>query len=134
MPYQEETNKLGNQPRRRPDNSTRPIPDVGKYTPQARKFQKTELDWGKDSIRSQLTDFDPKSRADLTASLREAIPVPDLDWTCQFPMWNPRSHKLPAPRRSRIMYMYAQAKGEAYVFKKSKPNVYHNNLSYRGLA
>eukprot|EP01060_Flectonema_neradi_P037765 TRINITY_DN7703_c0_g1_i1.p1 TRINITY_DN7703_c0_g1~~TRINITY_DN7703_c0_g1_i1.p1 ORF type:complete len:223 (+),score=17.26 TRINITY_DN7703_c0_g1_i1:52-720(+) len=134
LPYQDESMKIGCQPLRKEIIMNKPIPDVTKYTPQARKFMKKEIDWARDSVREQLTNDNLKTRQDLTNSLREAFPVPDLDWNCQFPMWNPRRHKLPAPRKGRIMYMYAQAKGEAYVFKKSKPNIYHQNISFRGLA
>eukprot|EP01059_Diplonema_ambulator_P036787 TRINITY_DN9365_c0_g1_i1.p1 TRINITY_DN9365_c0_g1~~TRINITY_DN9365_c0_g1_i1.p1 ORF type:complete len:248 (+),score=58.66 TRINITY_DN9365_c0_g1_i1:72-746(+) len=135
LPSQDDIVKLGAAPsgKPHPENYTTPLPD--KYTVESRKMYGKELYWGKDSIRQQLDGtFDPKTREDLTAKLRTDVPVPDLDWNVQFPMWNPRKHKPPTPSKGRLMYMYSLAKGQAYIFQKQQKNVYSRNLSYRGLA
>ena len=91
--------------------------------------------WAQDSLRQQLDGtFDPKSRADLTKKLRADVPVPDLDWNCQFPMWNPKKKRGPTPTKGRMMYMYGLAKGSNYMFRKSHKGVYQKAVSYRGLA
>eukprot|EP01063_Lacrimia_lanifica_P000162 TRINITY_DN10069_c0_g1_i1.p1 TRINITY_DN10069_c0_g1~~TRINITY_DN10069_c0_g1_i1.p1 ORF type:complete len:247 (+),score=114.54 TRINITY_DN10069_c0_g1_i1:299-1039(+) len=111
-------------------------PDATKYTNAARKILKPELEWARDSMRQQLDGtMAPKFRQDLTGELRKAVPVPDLDWDCQFPMWNPRKSKAPSPSKGRMQYMFALAKGTKYVFSKMQKGVYtRNGISYRGLA
>ncbi|KAJ9473675.1 hypothetical protein DIPPA_17087 [Diplonema papillatum] len=134
LPGQEETLKLGHRPQAPPYTADFGLPDPSKYTVEAKKIFNKEDDWGKDSIRQQLDGWDPRTRQDLTDRLRADVPVPDLDWTCQFPMWNPRKFKGPRPRKGRLMYMYALAKGSRYVFQRSQKGVYSQNVSYRGLA
>eukprot|EP01061_Rhynchopus_euleeides_P011456 TRINITY_DN21024_c6_g1_i1.p1 TRINITY_DN21024_c6_g1~~TRINITY_DN21024_c6_g1_i1.p1 ORF type:complete len:249 (+),score=86.68 TRINITY_DN21024_c6_g1_i1:62-748(+) len=110
--------------------------DSTKYTHEARKLMQREDFWAKDSMRMQLDGtFDPKSRADLSAKLKADVPVPDLNWDTQFPMWNPRNSSPPKPKKGRMMYMYSLAKGAAYMFKKGQKNIYSGRgVSYRGMA
>eukprot|EP01065_Artemidia_motanka_P033544 TRINITY_DN40534_c0_g1_i1.p1 TRINITY_DN40534_c0_g1~~TRINITY_DN40534_c0_g1_i1.p1 ORF type:complete len:260 (+),score=52.31 TRINITY_DN40534_c0_g1_i1:62-841(+) len=106
------------------------------YTLEAGKIQRSELFWGRDSIRKQLDGWDPKGRSDLQAAMVKAVPIPEkLGWDVQFPMWNPNKRTGPKPAKGYLSYLFAVIKGSRYQYARSlRARHGYSNVSYRGLA